>query len=295
MKEPNNLREFLNRKVEEYNRPSFIKDDPIGVPHRYSCKQDIEIAGFFAAIFSWGNRTTIIRKSLELMQLMDDAPYQFVRQHEEKDLRRLLDFRHRTFNATDLLYFIAFFREHYGRYDTLEDAFLRPWEGGRTRRGAIVGALVREEEVRGAMGAGRPVREEREGKGTKDDFAERALSAFRHYFFSLEDAPPRTGKHISSPEKNSSCKRLNMFLRWMVRKDDKGVDFGIWERISPRQLVCPLDVHVARVARRFGLLLRTQTDWQAAMELTGQLALLDPEDPVKYDFALFGLGVMEKF
>lgn len=295
MKEPNNLREFLNRKVEEYNRPSFIKDDPIGVPHRYSRKQDIEIAGFFAAIFSWGNRTTIIRKSLELMQLMDDAPYQFVQQHEEKDLRRLLDFRHRTFNATDLLYFIAVFREHYSRYDTLEDAFLRPWE------------------VRGAAGTERGVREGREGKGrrldagvavraeikriavAKDDFAERALSAFRHYFFSLEDAPPRTGKHISSPEKNSSCKRLNMFLRWMVRKDDKGVDFGIWERISPRQLVCPLDLHVARVARRFGLLTRTQTDWQAAMELTGQLALLDPGDPVKYDFALFGLGVMEKF
>jgi uncharacterized protein (TIGR02757 family) len=306
MKESKNLREFLNRKVEEYNRLSFIEDDPIGVPHRYSLKQDIEIAGFFAAIFSWGNRTTIIRKSTELMQLMDDAPYQFVRQHEEKDLRRLLDFRHRTFNATDLLYFIAFFREHYSRYDTLEDAFLRHWEG----RGAVGGRVAATETAAAAVG---------------DISIERALSAFRHYFFSLDNissegpsenlalrrktandgpsagepvallVPPRTGKHISSPEKNSSCKRLNMFLRWMVRKDDKGVDFGIWERISPRQLICPLDLHVARVARRFGLLLRTQTDWQAAIELTGQLALLDPEDPVKYDFALFGLGVMEKF
>jgi len=269
------LRAFLNRKVEEYNRPSFITDDPIGVPRGYSKKQDIEIAGFFAAIFSWGNRTTIIRKSQELMQLMDQAPHQFVLQHEEKDLRKLLGFKHRTFNATDLLYFIAFFKHHYTLFDSLEDAFLRPWE----RRG------------RGGMG---------------DDLVEGALSAFRHYFFSLETedgsggppvllAPPRTGKHISSPEKNSSCKRLNMFLRWMVRKDDHGVDFGIWERIPASRLICPLDLHVARVARRFGLLTRTQTDWQAAVELTGELSLLDPEDPVKYDFALFGLGVMEKF
>ena len=261
------LRAFLDKKVEEYNRPSFIMDDPISVPRHYSKKQDIEIAAFFAAIFSWGNRTTIIRKSKELMELMDQAPHQFILQHEEKDLRKLLDFKHRTFTATDLLYFVAFFRHHYTRYDSLEEAFLRPWQTGPER------------------------------------LVEGALSAFRHYFFSLEAigepgaflAPPRTYKHISSPEKNSSCKRLNMFLRWMVRTDDKGVDFGIWERIPASQLICPLDLHVARVARRFGLLRRTQTDWQAAIELTGELSLLDPEDPVKYDFALFGLGVMEKF
>ena len=300
------LRAFLDKKVKEYNRPSFITDDPIGVPRRYSKKQDIEIAAFFAAIFSWGNRTTIIRKSQELMQLMDQAPHQFILQHEEKDLRRLLDFKHRTFNATDLLYFVAFFRHHYTLYDSLEEAFLRPWkktreekpcedtaDPGSARKGALSSPIADPR-------SGSPSAEVRKNRA---GLVEGALSAFRHYFFSLEAsgepgallAPPRTYKHISSPEKNSSCKRLNMFLRWMVRKDDKGVDFGIWERIPPSRLICPLDLHVARVARRFGLLTRTQTDWQAAMELTGELSLLDPEDPVKYDFALFGLGVMEKF
>jgi uncharacterized protein (TIGR02757 family) len=261
------LREFLDRKVEEYNRPSFIAADPISIPHQYTKKQDIEIAGFFTAIFSWGNRTTIIRKSKELMDLMDRAPHQFILQHTEDDLRKFLSFKHRTFNATDLYYFIAFFKYHYSQHASLEDAFLLPWEKA--------GSSLREG----------------------------SLSAFYHYFFSLEDgfapatplAPRRTHKHIASPEKNSSCKRLNMFLRWMVRKDDKGVDFGIWDRIRAGSLVCPLDVHVARVARRLGLLTRTQSDWQAAMELTDYLLLLDREDPVKYDFALFGLGVMEQF
>ncbi|HMH22574.1 MAG TPA: TIGR02757 family protein [Puia sp.] len=246
------LRKFLNRKTDEYNRPSFIAQDPVSIPHRFSKRQDIEIAGFFAAIFSWGHRTIIIRKTSELMALMDNAPHQFVLQHGENDLRKLLGFRHRTFNATDLLYFVDFFKQHYTGHDSLEDAFL--------------GATGKE-----------------------------ALTGFYHYFFSLGQAPPRTYKHIASPEKNSSCKRLNMFLRWMVRKDDKGVDFGIWQKISPSSLICPLDVHVARVARRFGLLTRTQTDWQAAQELTDQLLVLDKDDPVKYDFALFGLGVMEKF
>jgi uncharacterized protein (TIGR02757 family) len=249
------LRQFLERKVEEYNKPSFIPGDPICIPHAYSKKQDIEIAGFFTAIFSWGNRTSIINKSQELMQYMDNAPHQFVLEHTDKELKRLLEFKHRTFNATDLLYFIEFFRQHYSVYDSLEDAFL----------------LAGDYEA-----------------GT-------ALSAFHHYFFSLDTIPPRTRKHIASPEKNSSCKRLNMFLRWMVRKDDKGVDFGLWERIPMSGLVCPLDVHVARVAKRFGLLTRVPTDWPAALELTQNLSRLDPKDPAKYDFALFGLGVMEKF
>jgi uncharacterized protein (TIGR02757 family) len=254
------LREFLNRKVDEYNRPAFIPVDPISIPHMFSKRQDIEIAGFFAAIFSWGNRTTIINKSKELMQWMDNAPHQFILQHEDRDRVRLLDFRHRTFNATDLLYFIEFFRWHYSHYDSLEDAFLHSGDH---------------------------------------------LSGFYRHFFQLDrpdvsvpglpSAPPRTYKHIASPEKNSSCKRLNMFLRWMVRDDDRGVDFGLWKRISPSRLVCPLDVHVARVARRFNLMTRTQTDWQSALELTDYLTTLDPHDPVKYDFALFGLGVMEKF
>jgi uncharacterized protein (TIGR02757 family) len=266
---PKDLRAFLDRKVEEYNRPSFIAGDPIGVPRRYRKKQDIEIAGFFAAIFSWGNRTTIIRKSRELMQLMGDAPHQFILQHEEKDLRKLLDFKHRTFNATDLLYFVAFLRHHYTRFDSLEDAFLPP-------------------------APKQPVIPSNPDPDIKISI-EASLSAFRPYFFSLEEAPPRTYKHIASPEKNSSCKRLNMFLRWMVRKDDRGVDFGIWERIPASRLICPLDLHVGRVARRFGLLQREQADWQAARELTDHLLLLDEEDPVKYDFALFGLGVMEKY
>jgi uncharacterized protein (TIGR02757 family) len=253
---PETLRAFLDRKVAEYNRSSFIADDPICIPHAYSKRQDIEIAGFFTAIFSWGNRTSIINKSKELMQLMDGSPHQFILHHSDKELRQLLSFKHRTFNPTDLLYFIEFFRHHYTRYDSLEDAFL----------------------------LGEPPYE-----------ARAALAAFHHYFFSLEAVPPRTRKHIATPERNSSCKRLNMFLRWMVRKDDQGVDFGLWDRISSSQLICPLDLHVARVARRFGLLTRTPTDWLAALELTQNLALLDPEDPTKYDFALFGLGVMEKF
>jgi uncharacterized protein (TIGR02757 family) len=250
------LRAFLDRKVKEYNRPAFIASDPISIPHAFRTTPDIEIAAFFAAIFAWGNRTTIIRKSRELMRMMDDAPHQFVMQHSERDLKKMMGFRHRTFNATDLYYFIEFLKQHYGKYETLEDAF-----------------LMRDEESSRSP----------------------ELGGFYRYFFSLEDAPRRTHKHIASPEKNSSCKRLNMFLRWMVRKDDMGVDFGLWKRISPALLICPLDVHVARVARHFGLLMRRQTDWTAALELTERLRELDRNDPVKYDFALFGLGAVEKF
>lgn len=252
------LKEFLNRKVDEYNRPSFIANDPVSVPHRFSKKQDIEIAGFFAAIFSWGNRTTIIQKSTELMRLMDNAPHDFCLNHDEEGLKRLTHFKHRTFNATDLLYFVSFLKFHYSHNDSLETAFTR-WIG------------------------------------KEDNMMEKALNGFYHYFFSLEDPPARTRKHIASPQKNSSCKRLNMFLRWMVRSDNSGVDFGIWKKIPPARLICPLDVHVARVAQRFGLMTRAQADWQAALELTDYLITLDAADPVKYDFALFGLGVMEKF
>jgi uncharacterized protein (TIGR02757 family) len=259
---PEALHHFLDRKVEEYNQPSFIAADPISIPHGYKKQQDIEISAFFTAVFSWGNRTTIIRKSRELMQLMDDAPHDFILHHNQREIRKLLSFRHRTFNPTDLLYFVEFFRHHYARYQSLEDAFLLP----------------------GADAPGKPEWD----AGT-------ALANFHHYFFSLDDIPPRTRKHIATPERNSSCKRLNMFLRWMVRRDDKGVDFGSWRRIPIHKLICPLDLHVARVAKRFGLLVRNQTDWTAALELTGRLLQLDPLDPVKYDFALFSLGALEKF
>lgn len=252
------LAQFLDSKVEQYNQPSFIAADPVCIPHQFTKKQDIEISGLFAAVFAWGNRTTIIAKSRELMQLMDNAPHDFCVNSRPADLKRLLSFKHRTFNSTDLLYFIEFLHYHYTQHDSLETAFTR-WMG----KGNVT--------------------------------VEHGLNGFYNHFFSLPDVPLRTRKHIASPEKKSSCKRLNMFLRWMVRHDDKGVDFGIWRNISPAQLVCPLDVHVARVAKRFGLLQRTPTDWQAALELTAYLRSLDPEDPVKYDFALFGLGVMEKF
>jgi uncharacterized protein (TIGR02757 family) len=252
------LKTFLDKKVEQYNKPSFIATDPVSIPHIFSKKQDIEIAGFFAAIFSWGNRTTIINKSRELLNRMDNAPYDFCLHHKDSDLKGMTGFAHRTFNDTDLLYFIDFFNKHYFEHDSLESAFFS-------------------------------------GKLTGNTKVETGLNHFRQYFFSLEHIPARTKKHVASPQTNSSCKRLNMFLRWMVRKDKQGVDFGIWKKIKPADLVCPVDVHVARVARHFKLLERKPVDWKAAMELTERLRTLDGADPVKYDFALFGLGVMEKF
>jgi uncharacterized protein (TIGR02757 family) len=258
MTEGKKLKQFLNRKVDEYNQPSFIVPDPVSIPHLFSKKQDIEIAAFFASIFAWGNRTTIINKSMELMGLMKNTPHDFITGHSEKDLMRLLQFKHRTFNSTDLLCFILFLKHHYQQSGTLETAFTN-W------------------------------------MSKKDGNIEKALIGFHHYFFSVQDSPVRTKKHIATPEKNSTCKRLNMFLRWMVRKDDRGVDFGIWQSISPSQLICPIDVHVARVARRLNLIDRKQLDWQTALELTANLRKFDRNDPVKYDFALFGIGVAEKY
>ena len=255
-----NFKRELDAKADHYNQFAFIKDDPISIPRFFSKKQDIEIAGFFTAVFSWGNRTTIINKSRGLMNGMDNAPHDFCLQAGEKQLKKLQDFKHRTFNSTDLFYFIEFFKFHYSHYDSLEDAFLLNAAKTPSYGGGLVGS---------------------------------ALAGFYHYFFSLPDIPERTKKHIASPEKNSSCKRLNMFLRWMVRQDDKGVDFGIWTRISPAQLICPLDLHVVRMAKRTGLLSRPQADWRAALELTLNLRKLNKLDPVKYDFALFGTGVME--
>ncbi|WP_313533422.1 TIGR02757 family protein [Sphingobacterium athyrii] len=250
-----NLKDFLDKKVDEYNQPNFIPNDPISIPHQFSSKNDIEIMGFLAAIMAWGQRKTIINKCNELIQRMDGAPYDFMMNHRDQDLKSLLGFKHRTFNDTDILYFIAFFRYHYTHFDSLEDAFLMGQES------------VAEVDL------------------------EQALNAFKTYFFSLPDYPQRTRKHISSPAQKSTVKRINMFLRWMVRKDNNGVDFGIWNRLSPKDLICPCDVHVERVARKFGLITLEKVNWKTAQELTANLRLLDPNDPVKYDFALFGLGV----
>ena len=250
---PVHLKQFLDGKVKQYNQPGFINDDPISIPHLFTKKQDIEIAGLFAAVFAWGNRTTIIGKSKELMQRMDNSPYAFIKDHSAKDLQRLKKFKHRTFNEDDLYYFIEFLHQHYSKHDSLEFAFF-------------------------------PI---------PDLDTEHSLTHFKKYFFSFEHLK-RTEKHISSPLQKSTCKRLNMFLRWMVRNDNKNVDFGLWKNISPSQLICPIDVHVARVAKKLGLLKRKQVDWLAAIELTEALKKLDKHDPVKYDFALFNLGVIEK-
>lgn len=253
-----NLKDFLDSKVEEYNQPGFIPNDPICIPHQYSKPQDIEITGFWASIMAWGQRVTIINKCNELFALMDNSPHDFVLNHSENDLKALLKFKHRTFNDTDTLYFVEFFKNYYQQHDSLEDAFLK-------------------------------------GMLSTDESVEKSLIQFHKDFFSLPDAPHRTKKHIATPARKSACKRINMFLRWMVRQDNKGVDFGLWKRIQPSQLVCPCDVHVERVARRFQLIERKQTDWQMATELTANLKEFDPVDPVKYDFALFGLGVEEKY
>ena len=251
----NDLKGFLDQKVEEYNQPGFINDDPISIPHQFRGKQDIEISGFFAATLAWGLRKTIIKKCNELFILMDNAPYDFIRNHQDHDLKKLEGFVHRTFNTTDLLYFVDFFKRHYTQSNSLESAF----------------------QNRNA-----PSMESR-------------LSSFNEYFFDNEFAPARTQKHVATPSRNSACKRMNMFLRWMVRKDEKGVDFGIWDQIKPNDLVCPLDIHVSRTARKLRLIKRQQNDWKAAVELTERLKQFDSDDPVKYDFALFGLGVVEKF
>ncbi len=257
MKKTEALRAMLDTWVARYNNPEFIAFDPISVPHRFTRKQDIEIAGFFAATLAWGQRTTIINNSNRLMQLMDGAPHQFILHHTEKDLIPMQAFVHRTFNATDLLYFIHFLRKHYTSENSLETAFTKHLPPGSAD-------------------------------------VTRALSGFHTYFFDDEHAPQRTRKHIATPARKSACKRLNMYLRWMVRHDRYGVDFGLWKQIRPAQLICPVDVHAERIARQLGLITRKAIDWDCALELTANLRQLDPVDPVKYDFALFGMSASKK-
>jgi uncharacterized protein (TIGR02757 family) len=253
---PDDIKAVLDAAVARFLRPEFLADDPIAVPHRFSRLQDIEIAGFWTALLAWGQRKTIINSAKRLMELMDNAPHQFIVQHQEQDRKRFLDFKHRTFNATDALYFLEFLQYWYQRHDSLEHAFAAQLKPDSPHTGP-------------------------------------ALVGFHELFFSLPDFPERTRKHIATPARNSACKRLNMFLRWMVRPPDNGVDFGLWQRIRPAQLLIPLDVHVDRVARRLGLLHRPASDWQAVLGLTESLRQFDAEDPVKYDFALFGLGVLD--
>jgi uncharacterized protein (TIGR02757 family) len=248
---------YLDTLVLRYNTPDFIADDPIGIPHSYSLRQDVEITAFWVSMLAWGQRKTIINKSRELFALMDNAPYDFIKNHQEIDRKRFETFVHRTFQPLDTLYFLEFLQQHYQKNDSLETAFAA-W------------------------------------LSPNDVTIENALIGFHNTFFALPDAPDRTRKHVSTPLRGSTCKRLCMFMRWMVRPDTTGVDFGLWQNISPAQLVMPLDVHVERQARKLGLLTRPQTDWKASLELTANLREFDTNDPVQYDFALFGLGVFEQ-
>lgn len=278
------LKSFLDFKVAQYNRPDFIADDPIAIPHQYSLKQDVEIAGFFAAVLAWGQRKTIISKCNELLLRMDKRPYEFMLNHGDEDLKGLLGFKHRTFNDTDLLYFVSFFKHHYSTSKSLETAFLPQQTFNPDYLAEVSGAEIKLASTACML----------DELNVKTFTAEQALNHFRAYFFSLPDFPRRTIKHISSPLQKSTCKRLNMFLRWMVRKDNCGVDFGVWTNIPASALVCPCDVHVDRMGRKLGLIKRKQTDWLTAVELTENLKQFDPNDPVRYDFALFGMGVESK-
>ena len=248
------LAEFLEEKYHQYHSHSFIELDPVYVPHQYSKKEDIEISGFFAATLAWGQRPVIIRNSLKLMEQMDNSPFDFIINHNPGDLEFFKHFVHRTFNGDDCLFFIQALKNICIKYKSLGNLFEQLWT-------------------------------EYQNMGD-------VLAAFRSIFFSIPH-PARTKKHVANPQANASAKRLNMFMRWMVRKGN--VDFGLWESIPSSALFMPLDVHSARVARKLGLLARKQNDWKAVKELTENLKSFDPKDPVKYDYALFGLGVFEKF
>ena len=249
------LKDFLDTKVNQYNNPKFIESDPIQVPHQFSKKQDIEIAGFLTATIAWGNRKSIIKNAKRMMELLDSAPYDFVMHHQDNDLEKLKSFVHRTFNGNDFIQFIKCLKYIYKNYGGLESVFL---------------------------------------KYAEDNSLQTSISKFKAAFFEIEHLK-RTQKHVSDPLKNSAAKRLNMYLRWMIRNDNTGVDFGIWKSLSPSQLSCPLDVHSGNVARKLGLIHRKQNDAKALLGLDIALRKLDPKDPVKYDFALFGLGVFEGF
>ena len=249
------IKAFLDEKAVQYESLDFISADPIQIPHSFTKKEDIEISGFLTATIAWGNRKSIITNAQKMMGLMDNAPHDFVLHHQEKDLKRFEGFVHRTFNAEDMSYFVRALKYIYTQHHGLEAVF---------------------------------------AQATQKTDLQTAIHHFKQLFFSLPH-PSRTQKHVSDPLKGSAAKRLNMYLRWMVRSDKKGVDFGLWKSISPAQLSCPLDVHSGNVARKLKLLKRKQNDAKALAELDHNLRKMDVQDPVKYDFALFGLGVFEKF
>ena len=249
------LKEFLDEKVILYNNPKFIESDPIQIPHSFTLKEDIEIAGFLSATIAWGNRKMIINNAKQLMEIMGNSPYDFIVNHKENDLEKLSGFVHRTFNSIDAVYFIKSLQNIYQNHNGLESVFAKHQEATSLQN---------------------------------------SISEAKKVFFELEH-PQRTTKHFSDPMNGSAAKRINMFLRWMVRQDNCGVDFGIWKSISTSAISCPLDVHSGNVARKLGLLTRKQNDAKALLELDTNLRKLDPVDPSKYDFALFGLGVFEGF
>lgn len=249
------LKQFLNEKVSQYNQPKFIESDPIQIPHQFSKKEDIEIAAFLTATIAWGKRPMIIKNANKMMAIMENSPHDFILNYQQKDLDKINNFVHRTFNITDFTFFIKALRNIYQNHDGLESVF---------------------------------------SKNIQDNTMQNSIHQFKKVFFEIEH-PIRTTKHVSDPMKGSAAKRINMYLRWMVRQDNTGVDFGIWKSISPAVLSCPLDVHSGNVARKLGLLTRKQNDWKALSELDVNLRKLDKNDPTKYDFALFGLGVFEGF
>ena len=252
------LKNYLDQLAQKYETPEFIEDDPISVPHRFTKLQDIEISGLIAATLAWGQRKTIVKNANRFIELMDNDPFNFVKNHQESDRKVFQKFVHRTFNEIDAYNFLEFFKKYYSYCDTFEAVFVE--------------ASLRDNDISIVPG----------------------LSAFKPLFMSLSNAEARTQKHVASPIKNSACKRLCMFLRWMVRSSDKQVDFGLWKKIGTQNLLIPLDVHVARQARQLHLLTHPKDDFTAVKELTQKLKEFDPIDPVKYDFALFRLGIDSK-
>jgi uncharacterized protein (TIGR02757 family) len=250
---PDELKDFLDFKADAYEQPQFLEQDPIQIPHLFTQKEDIEIAGFLVASIAWGNRLSIIKSGKRILELMDYDPFHFVMEHTKKDLTSFSSFVHRTFNETDLRYFVTALKHLYTHHGGLENAFSKTKNSRRL---------------------------------------DQNIHDFRTCFFEINHEK-RTEKHVADPLKGSAAKRINMFLRWMVRDHKKGVDFGIWKSITPDLLSCPLDIHSGNVARALGLLKRKQNDQKAVEELDLNLRKLDSKDPVKYDFALFGLGIFE--